>query len=96
MPLYEVQHNHSAESCPASQREMAQALLSHLAPANAEKYGVKIHADYVLPGEHTLILVLEADGPDKVTNFALPFLQTGSISVRAVSTCEQVVEAGRC
>ena len=96
MALYQVRHTHRADSCPAGQKEMAQSLLNHLSHANAEKHGVKIHADYVLPGQHTLILVLEADSPERVTTFALPFLYAGTISVQTVSTCEEVVQRGRC
>ena len=49
-------------------------------------YGVEILA------EHTVLLVLEADSPEKATNFALPFSKVGSITVRASSTCEEVAK----
>lgn len=93
MPLYLMQHTHTAETCPRNNPEMVRALANHVTQANAEKYGVKILADWVDEPQHTVILVLEADSPDKATNFVLPFLQVGSITIRAGETCEQVARA---
>jgi hypothetical protein len=92
MPLYLIQHQHTAETCPTKNPDMVRALSSHVTAANAAKYGVKILADWVYEPEHTVVLVLEADSPEKATNFALPFLNVGSITVRAGSTCEQVAK----
>jgi len=72
---------------------MVRQLANHVTQANADKFGVKILADWVQETEHTVILVLEADSPEKVTNFALPFLQAGPITVRAGQTCEEVARA---
>ncbi|MBI1885927.1 MAG: hypothetical protein HYS09_06405 [Chloroflexi bacterium] len=90
MPLYLVQHTHPADTCPTKNPEMVRQLANHVNQATADKYGVKILADWVNEPEHTVILVLEADTPDKATNFVLPFLNVGSITVRAGQTCEQV------
>ena len=90
MPLYLMQHTHPAENCPTKNLEMVRQLASHVTQANADKYGVKILADWVYEAEHTVLLVLEADSPEKATNFALPFLNVGSITVRAGQTCDQV------
>jgi hypothetical protein len=92
MPLYLVEHTHTPESCPTKNLEMVRQLSSHVNPANAKKYGVKILADWVYEPEHTVILVLEADSPEKATNFALPFLKVGSITIRAGATCEDVAK----
>jgi len=93
MPLYLVQHTHTSETCPTKNLEMVRQLASHVTQANADKYGVKILADWVYELEHTVILVLEADSPEKATSFALPFLNVGPITVRAGQTCEQVARA---
>ena len=92
MPLYLVQHTHTAESCPTKNPETVRQLSSHVTQSNASKYGVKILADWVYEPEHTVILVLEADSPEKATNFALPFLNVGSITIRAGATCEDVAK----
>ena len=93
MPMYMVEHTHPAETCPAKDLEMVRQLSSHVSEENAAKYGVKILADFVREVDHTMILVLEADSPDKVTNFALPFLNAGPITVKAGETCDQVARA---
>ena len=94
MPMYLVEHTHPAETCPARDPNMVRQLESHVSDANAEKYGVKILADFVREVEHTTLLVLEADSPEKVTNFALPFLMAGPITIKTGETCAQV--ARRC
>ena len=93
MPQYLVQHTHTADNCPTKNPDMVRQLAEHVTQATADKYGVKILADWVYEPEHTVILVLEADSPEKATNFALPFLNVGSITVRAGQTCEQVARA---
>ncbi len=93
MPMYLVEHTHPAETCPAKNVAAVQQLSAHVSDENAAKFGVKILADFVREVDHTVILVLEADSPEKVTNFALPFLQAGPITVKAGETCEQVARA---
>ncbi|OGO50825.1 MAG: hypothetical protein A2148_03930 [Chloroflexi bacterium RBG_16_68_14] len=90
MPMFLVEHTHPVDNCPTKNLDMVRQLASHVTQANADKYGVKILADFVREVDHTVILVLEADSPDKVTNFALPFLMTGTITVKPGETCEQV------
>ncbi len=93
MPLYLVQHTHTPDTCPTKNLEMVRQLAAHVTQANADRYGVKILADWVYEPEHTVVLVLEADSPEKATGFALPFLNVGPITVRAGSTCEQVARS---
>ena len=93
MPLYLVQHTHTADNCPTKDLDMVRQLASHVTQATADKYGVKIMADWVDEPEHTVLLVLEADSADKAFNFAQPFLSVGPITVRAGLTCEQVARA---
>ncbi len=94
MPLYLVQHTHTPDTCPTKNLEMVRQLAAHVTQANADRYGVKILADWVYEPEHTVVLVLEADSPEKATNFVLPFLNVGPITIRAGLTCEEV--AKRC
>lgn len=95
MSLFMVEHRHTAENCPSSNAEMATALAGHVSPANATKFGVKVLSDCVLPGEHTLYLVVEADSPDQVANFATPFMNIGPTTIRPVITCEIVASQAR-
>lgn len=90
MALYLVQHTHTAETCPTKNLDMVRQLSAHVTEANAQKYGVKLLADWVYEPEHTVVLVLEADSPEKATSFALPFLNVGPVTIRAGSTCEQM------
>jgi uncharacterized protein with GYD domain len=92
--MYLIEHTHPAETCPARNPDMVRQLDAHVTDANAEKYGVKILADFVREVEHSMMLVLEADSPDKATNFALPFLMAGPITIKTGETCSQV--ARRC
>ncbi len=93
MPMYLVEHTHPADSCPTKNLDMVRQLADHVTQANADKYGVKILADFVREVDHTVILVLEADSPDKATNFALPFLNAGPITVKVGETCGDVAKA---
>ncbi|HEX9615488.1 MAG TPA: DUF3303 family protein [Bacteroidota bacterium] len=96
MSLFIVQHKHSAETCPAKDKEMAPQLLAHLSRANAEKFGVKILSEAVVNGAHTLYLVVEASDEKTVAGYMQPFAMAGSVDVHPASHCEKVVERGFC
>ena len=96
MSLYFVRHQHSPEACPAQHPEMGNMLLSHLSPGNASKFGVGLRGDAVLDGKHTFVLILEADGQDKVEAFMAPFSQAGQVEIHPASACETVVERAGC
>jgi len=90
MSRFLVEHRHRAETCPAGNPTMANALAGHLSPANGSKHGVDILADCVLPGEHILYAVVESESEDRVRDFFIPFRQAGSVSIKAVTTCATV------
>jgi hypothetical protein len=92
MPQYLIQHTHTAETCPTKNPEMVRQLASHMTPANAAKYGVKILADWVNEPQHTVILVLEAASAENAAKFALPFLNAGSVTITAGVTCEEAAK----
>jgi hypothetical protein len=52
---------------------MGAMLLSHISPLNARKFGVNIQADAVLDGQHTFILIVDADDEAKIEQFMQPF-----------------------
>jgi hypothetical protein len=96
MSLYFVRHQHSAETCPAQSPEMGNMLLSHLSPNNASKFGIGIRGDAVLDGQHTFVLILEADSQEQVESFMGPFKQAGPVEISPASACETVVERAGC
>jgi len=96
MSLYFVRHQHAAETCPAKNPEMGQMLLQHLSKANARKFGIELHGEAVLDGQHTLVLILEADQKEYVEQFMAPFAQAGSVEILPASLCEAVVERAGC
>src|SRR5918997_1728366 len=55
MPLYLVEHQHSAETCPTSNPEMVQGLAQHMKPESAARNQVELLGECVIPGEHHLI-----------------------------------------
>ena len=96
MGLYVVKHKHSSETCPARSKEMGEMLLMHLSDENAGRNGLKINAEAVVDGAHTLYLIVEADDEIKVKKFMEPFTMAGSVEVMPASVCEVVVERGAC
>ena len=96
MSLYFVRHQHRAETCPARDPNMGAMLLSHLSPQNAGKYGVNIFGDAVLDNQHTLVLIVEAQGVDQIETFMQPFKMAGPVEISPASTCESVVARGGC
>ena len=96
MPLYFVEHKHTIETCPTQQPQMMAMLGKHVSQPNAATYGIRILADVVHPGEHRMNMVLEADSQAPVEKFMEPFSMVGSVEVKQVSTCEQVVATARC
>ena len=96
MSLFVVQHKHAAEACPAGHPEMGPMLLQHVSPENAATFGVGIHGEAVIDGQHTFYLILSAEDESKIRAFLAPFAQAGPVEVWPASTCEQVVERARC
>lgn len=96
MALYFVEHQHSAETCPTRDKNMMLMLGKHVTQPSADQFGVKIHSDVVHPGEHRMMMVLEAPAQSNVDDFVKPFGMVGSVDVKEVVTCETVVETATC
>jgi len=96
MPLYFVEHRHTAETCPTKNPDMMRMLGQHVSQANADTYDIRILADVVHPGEHWMNMVLEAPAQENVERFMQPFSMVGSVGVKEVRTCEEVVESATC
>lgn len=96
MSLFYVNHQHAAETCPARDPEMGNMLLQHITPMNAMKYGVNILGDAVIDGQHTFVLILEAEDEESIRNFMQPFAMAGNVDIKPASHCETVVERAGC
>jgi len=96
MSLYFVRHQHDAETCPAKDPQMGQMLVQHVSKSNARKYGVDLQGDAVLDGQHTFVLILEAEDKSYIEQFMQPFAMAGSVEIIPASTCETVVERQGC
>lgn len=94
MALFVVQHKHDSAACPASDKARAAGLLQLL--AGAPSAGVTIRAEAVVDGQHELNLIVDAPSAATVEQFMQPFAQMGSVTVRAASPCERVVDRGFC
>ncbi|MBI4444072.1 MAG: hypothetical protein HY649_11955 [Acidobacteria bacterium] len=90
MPLFLVQHTHTAEKCPRNNPETLRQIAAHFTANNAGKHGVKLLADWVNPPAHTAILVLETDVAEKAVSFALPLLEVGSLTIQVGATWDEV------
>ena len=96
MPLFVVQAKHPAETCPAGHPEMGPMLVKHVSAENAANFGITLHGDAVVDGEHVFYLILEAEGDDNVKAFMAPFSQMGTVEIWPASSCEQVVARASC
>jgi uncharacterized protein with GYD domain len=96
MSLYFVRHQHTAETCPAKNPEMGPALVQHVTKANARKFGVDLIGDAVLDGQHTFVLILEAEDQAYIEQYMQPFAMAGSVEIVPASSCETVVERQGC
>lgn len=96
MALYFVRHQHAPDHCPAKNPEMGQMLLQHLSKSNARKFGLDLHGDAVLDGQHTLVLIAEAEDKQYLVDFMQPFALAGSVDITSASTCEAVVARQGC
>lgn len=96
LALFVVRHQHPAERCPARDPQMGQMLLAHLAESNARQYGINIHGEAVIEGQHTLYLIAEAEDQSKLESFLQPFAQAGTVEVWPAVECAAVVARGGC
>ena len=85
MSLYFVRHQHSPETCPAKDPQMGGMLLQHISKPNARNFGVEVRGDAVLDGQHTFVLILEADSKTKIEQFMQPFAQAGTVEITPAS-----------
>ena len=93
MPLFLIEHSHTAETCPTRDPSMVRMLRDHVSDENAEKMGVKILGDWASEPEHQVVFIVEAADVETVENLAGPFRHVGEVSVRVGLTCEDTARA---
>lgn len=90
MPLFLIDHHHTAETCPTRNPDMVRALRAHVTPESAQRQGLNLLADWANEPEHHVVLVVEADSQKKAESFAAPFASVGTVNVTLGLTCDQV------
>src|SRR5215213_5385751 len=88
MPLFLIDHHHTAETCPTNNLDMVRGLRAHVSAENARSMGINLLADWVNEAEHHVVMVVETDAQSKAEAFAAPFGMNGSVSVQIGMTCE--------
>lgn len=96
MALFFFEHTHTAETCPTQKPDLLRMLGAHVTPSNAGSMGITIHSDIVHPGEHRMMMVLEAASQKEIDKFTQPFGMVGTVAVKEVTTCEEVVATATC
>ena len=71
MALFVVQHEHAAESCPASDPQMGAMLLNHLSRPNVRRHGIEILGEAVIDAEHSLYMIVEADDANVTSEYSV-------------------------
>jgi DMSO/TMAO reductase YedYZ molybdopterin-dependent catalytic subunit len=94
--LFIVRHQHPAEGCPAQDPLMGASLLNHLSRPNVRRFGLQIHGEAVVQGEHTMYMIVEAADEGLLRAFLQPFQMAGSVDIYPASTCVRVVASGGC
>src|SRR5947209_5994409 len=96
MALFIVRHQHDPDHCPAADPYNGANLLNYLSRPNIRKHGITVQSEAVVRGEHTLYMIVEADGETSVRNYMTPFAMAGTLDVYPASTCAGVVSRGGC
>jgi DMSO/TMAO reductase YedYZ molybdopterin-dependent catalytic subunit len=63
---------------------------------NVKRYGLTLHGEAVVRGEHTVYFIVDATDEAAVRHFMEPFAGAGTVDVYAAATCAGVVSGGGC
>jgi DMSO/TMAO reductase YedYZ molybdopterin-dependent catalytic subunit len=96
MPLFVVKHQHSAEACPTRDPFLGAKLLNHLSRPNVREFGVEIHGEATIDGEHTVYFIVEAGDESGVRAFMEPFQDAGTVDIYPASSYTRVIASGGC
>jgi DMSO/TMAO reductase YedYZ molybdopterin-dependent catalytic subunit len=96
MARFVVRHQHQADRCPAADPHRGATMLNYLSRPRAREHGIEIQSEAVVPGEHTIYMIVESEDEDRVRSFMQPFAMAGSVDIYPASTCAGVVAKGGC
>lgn len=96
MSLFIVRHEHKPDHCPADDPYSGAMLLNYLSRPNVRQHGVEIQGEAVVRGEHTMYMIIESDGEERLRDFLEPFAQAGTVEIYPASTCVRAVASGGC
>ena len=96
MARFVVRHVHPHERCPAKDPSEGAKFINHLSRGNAVRFGIQVHGEAVLKGEHTWYLIAEAANESHLREFLAPFEEAGSVDIFPASTSAGVAAGGSC
>lgn len=96
MALFIVRHQHDPSRCPATDPLGGARLLNYLSRPQVRQFGIEVHGEAIVQGEHTMYLILESSDQDQVIAFMRPFAEAGTVDVYPAATCARVVASGGC
>jgi len=81
--LFVLDHEHSTENCPAGTVRPGRELLSKF-EANAEISGLRLVEGYLDAPAHHFYFIVEADTPEQILQFIVPYLGVGETEAHPV------------
>jgi hypothetical protein len=92
--LYLAAHSHTLENCPA--REGKEAVEKHYRSLQSDvagRLGVKVHALYTAPMEHSRFVILEADSVEALRDYLEPLYMRGKVDIFPIISFSERVAA---
>jgi hypothetical protein len=89
--LFHVIHSHTAELCPAGNKELVKNTWGKVF-ASAGEIGIKIVGSYVNAPAHTLYFIIDSDSVEKIERFFTPVLKMGETEINPVSNALDTIK----
>jgi hypothetical protein len=89
--LFHVIHSHTAELCPAGNKELVKNTWGKVF-SSAESVGVKIIGSYVNAPSHTLFFIIDTDSVEKIERFFEPVLKMGETEITPVTSALDTIK----
>ena len=89
--LFHVKHTHSAETCPAGNRENVRNTWGKVL-SGAKGNGVKLVGAYVDAPAHTVFLVIDTDSMGNIEKLFIPVLKTGEAEITPVTNAFDTIK----
>jgi len=92
--LFVLDHEHSAENCPAGTVRPDKELLSRL-EENAKTSGARLVEGYLDAPAHHFYFIVEADAAEQIFKFITPYLGVGKTNVHPVLKWSEALAISR-